>query len=621
MSPALPAAIGRYRPLREVGRGGAGVVYLAEGPDGARVALKLLKAGREASQAQRRRFRTEVAATLRLRHPHVVRVLDAGEHEGCPFLALEWVEGESLGERLRRTGALSPAEAAALVEPLARALEHCHGQGILHRDLKPANVLLRARDGAPLLTDFGLARDLGGETRYTATGLFLGTPGLCPPEQARGEQERVGPRSDVWGLGALLFALLTNRPPVEGETLLQMLAELERPPRAPSALRPGLPPALDAICLRAMASEPEERYPSAGALADALAAWRAAGGGSRDGAGGLARSRRAAGLVSLGIGLVVAIGGWAATRTPEPPPPPPVDPLAQEVAALLSESIVCIQRDDLPGALERAERAAARDPRSAEAPWMIGTILEGQGDLPGAEAAYDRVIALDPLHVRARVQRGAVREARGDLLGALTDLERAIELDPQNADAHHNRAVLREARGEPELALEDLDRAIALDPGHGLAFLNRARLRHARGELAAARADYDQAIALDPAEAGAYLGRATLRELNEPEAALADYARALELDPTSGLAWANRARLRGLRKDPQGALQDYERALALLPDDPDLHLQRGLILQSQQQPAKALVDFERYLELAREDDPRRGMIRASVANLRRRLGR
>ena len=281
------AQVGRYRIEREVARGGMGAVYRARTPEGRPVALKLLLAGRAASPLQRRRVTTEVQALLRLRHPHVVELLDAGEHRGelpgagvaasaakpgepgVPYLVMEWVQGETLAARLEREGPLPWAAAVEVTRQLAGALAHCHAQGVLHRDLKPANVMLRASDGAPLLTDFGLSKDLASEGSLASTGAgsvrgrWLGTPGYWPPEQARGELDAIGPRSDLYGLGATLYAALTGSAPHTGESLSELLLALERPPDPPSRRHPGLPPWLDAVCLRALAIEPERRQASA----------------------------------------------------------------------------------------------------------------------------------------------------------------------------------------------------------------------------------------------------------------------------------------------------------------------------------------------------------------------
>ena len=270
--------IGPYLVLAQAGRGGVGTVYRCSAEDGKEVAVKLLSAGADA--AQRARFRLEVEALSRLRHPDVIRCLGAGEQDGAPYLVTEWADGETLQRRLERGGPLSQPAAAALVARLARAIEAVHQAGILHRDLNPQNVLLRGEDH-PVVTDFGLAKDVLPSASPSASvrGRGMGTPAYWPPEQARGRLEEIGPRSDVYGLGGLLFAALTGQPPHRGDTLLEQLSAPDRLPELDPRLRArvqALDPALWSICMRALAPRPADRHPSAAALAEELARWLAA---------------------------------------------------------------------------------------------------------------------------------------------------------------------------------------------------------------------------------------------------------------------------------------------------------------------------------------------------------
>jgi WD40 repeat protein len=269
--PAVPG----YEVLAELGRGGMGLVYKARhlGLDRV-VALKMIRAEVGADGEGRKRFDAEARAVARLQHPNIVQIHDVGEAAGQPFLALEFVEGQSLAQRL--DGHPWPApQAAALAEVLARAMHYAHARGVIHRDLKPSNVLLAGPPEAPpercvpKVTDFGLARtlDAAGET---GTGAVLGTPRYMAPEQAEG-RKGVGPPADVYGLGAILYELLTGRPPFRAESPLQTLRQVaEAEPDRPRLLNPAVPRDLETVCLKCLRKEPGKRYATALELAEDL---------------------------------------------------------------------------------------------------------------------------------------------------------------------------------------------------------------------------------------------------------------------------------------------------------------------------------------------------------------
>ena len=266
--------IGRYEVRGHVARGGMGAVYRAYDPRAQReVAIKVLLGGARASDTVRKRFLREAQALSRLRHPHVVAVHEVGEHARGAFMVMDLIEGVSLQERLDREGPLPIAAALTLAIALADALEHVHGHGLLHRDLKPANVLIDAA-GRPQLVDFGLTRELGdsAQSRLSKSGMFLGSPGYWPPEQARGELERLGPATDVYGLGGILFAALTGAPPQPpAESLIEAIEGASLPPQPPSARRSEISRALDAVCLRALDPDPAARFAAPAELGAALA--------------------------------------------------------------------------------------------------------------------------------------------------------------------------------------------------------------------------------------------------------------------------------------------------------------------------------------------------------------
>jgi eukaryotic-like serine/threonine-protein kinase len=258
---------GRYRIIKQLGRGGMGVVFLAEQLDLHRhVALKMLTAGAFASPDELARFRGEAESLARLRHAGIVQVYDVGTHDGLPYLAMEHVAGGSLADSKRP---IDPPVAARLVESLARAVQSAHGHGIVHRDLKPANVLLDDAQ-SPKITDFGLAKLLDQQTGLTRTGIVAGTPGYMSPEQASGSGA-IGPAADIFALGAILYDLLTGRPPFQGATPHETVVQTcTHEPPALSTLRSGLPLDLSTICSKCLEKDPRRRYGSAGNLADDL---------------------------------------------------------------------------------------------------------------------------------------------------------------------------------------------------------------------------------------------------------------------------------------------------------------------------------------------------------------
>jgi WD40 repeat protein/tRNA A-37 threonylcarbamoyl transferase component Bud32 len=263
-----------YEILGELGRGGMGIVYKARHRRLNRVvALKTLRIGLDGDAEAQARFRREAVAVARLQHPHIVQVYEVGgEDRLCPHLALEFVGGGSLVDRFAGTPQ-PPAEAARLVGVLAEALHFAHERGIVHRDLKPANVLL-AEDGTPKVTDFGLAKELGDPQGHTRTGAVLGTPSYMAPEQAEGRKD-VGVPADVYAVGAVLYDLLTGRPPFKGATALDTLEQVRsQEPVPPRRLQPKVPRDLETICLKCLRKEPQRRYASARDLADDLRRFR-----------------------------------------------------------------------------------------------------------------------------------------------------------------------------------------------------------------------------------------------------------------------------------------------------------------------------------------------------------
>jgi serine/threonine protein kinase len=261
---------GDYELIAEIARGGMGVVYRARQKGLERiVALKMILPGRLANAEDLQRFRIEAEATARLQHPNIVAVHEVGEVEGQHFYSMDFIDGPSLAKRLA-DGPISGRQAARYLMTIARAMHHAHSHGILHRDLKPSNVLLDAQD-EPHITDFGLAKKIGGDSGQTRTGAVMGTPSYMAPEQAAGKIREIGPACDVYGLGAILYELLTGRPPFHSDTPLDTLRHvLERDPAPPRLLNAKVDRDLETICLKCLEKDPRQRYVSAEALAKDL---------------------------------------------------------------------------------------------------------------------------------------------------------------------------------------------------------------------------------------------------------------------------------------------------------------------------------------------------------------
>jgi serine/threonine protein kinase len=264
------ATVPGYEILRELGRGGMGVVYLARQVGvGRLVAIKMLLSGAHAAAVERTRFEAEVAAIGRLQHPNLVQVFEVNEHDGRAYFSMEYLDGGSLEDKI--AGKPQPArQAAEVVQTLARAMHAAHQHGVVHRDLKPGNVLLTA-GGVPKISDFGLAKRLDIADGPTLTRHVLGTPSYMAPEQAAGRSKTVDARTDVYALGTILYEMLTGRPPFVGDSIMDVLLQVAgEDPLAPRRLSKAVPPDLETVCLKCLQKNPSHRYATAAALADDL---------------------------------------------------------------------------------------------------------------------------------------------------------------------------------------------------------------------------------------------------------------------------------------------------------------------------------------------------------------
>jgi tetratricopeptide (TPR) repeat protein/predicted Ser/Thr protein kinase len=317
-----PDRFGDYEIVRELGRGGMGVVYEARQRSlGRRVALKVLPFYAVSDSDRRERFQREAQAAARLDHSHIVPVFEVGEQDGYPFFSMKLIEGTTLDDKLK-DGPLEPREAAAILLPVALAIEGAHQRGVLHRDLKPSNILIDA-EGEPQVTDFGLAKlfDIGSD--LSETNASVGTPSYMAPEQAEGKWKQIGVRTDVYGLGAVLYHCLTARPPFQAAMAVETLRQVvQQEPVSLRQLNSSIDRDAETICLKCLSKEPARRYSSAKEVAGDLQAYLEGRPIKARPLSTVARTVRwcrrrpwqAASLVLLVATLMVACGAWFITE-------------------------------------------------------------------------------------------------------------------------------------------------------------------------------------------------------------------------------------------------------------------------------------------------------------------
>ncbi|MGQ9515812.1 MAG: protein kinase domain-containing protein [Anaerolineae bacterium] len=379
MNTLIGKTLGQYHILAEIGRGGMAVVYKAEQTSLDRfVALKVLFPNFTGDSTSVERLHREAQAAARLDHPNIVEIYEVGEHEGLHFIAMKYVDGESL-DKILQQGALPPARALKILAQVASALDYAHRHNVVHRDIKPSNIIVSAGDRITL-TDFGLAKGLGSAT-LTSAGALVGTPAYMSPEQARGDE--IDYRSDIYSLGVIAYEMFAGRPPFIGNPLSIILAHASQTPPPMRQFRPELSPSVEAVVLKALAKEPAERYTTAGEFAAALrqALARPAASLAPDTqttSTAIAppahpttadHSRLVwgiAGAIAV-VAIAVGIGAWAASGRGQPTPPPAKTP------AVIAPSPTAFLPAVAPTPTYTPSAASTPTPAESPAPTLVST--------------------------------------------------------------------------------------------------------------------------------------------------------------------------------------------------------------------------------------------------------
>jgi tetratricopeptide (TPR) repeat protein/tRNA A-37 threonylcarbamoyl transferase component Bud32 len=512
-----------------LGRGGMGVVFKARHQRLNRfVALKMLITGAYAGSHERARFQREAEAVASVRHANIVQVYDVGEHDGWPYFTMELVEGGSLTDTL--AGTPQPArQAATFVATLAEAVQVAHQVGIVHRDLKPGNVLLTA-DGMPKIADFGLARHFDRDTALTASGARVGTPSYMAPEQVTGQAGAIGPATDIYALGALLYEMLTGRPPFRAETATETERQvIEVDPVPPARLNPRVPRDLETICLKCLHKDPQRRYANAGALVEDLRRFL-------DGRPILARR----------ISPLERAWRWCRRN-------PAGAALAATVLVLVGLSVagsLSLQRQQLV-------RRIAAERKRGQARLAIEAALWHQQDLRQRGLWDDAKVEL--ALADTRLSDAGSDGLRRRLAQARSELDEAIR-----AEADDPGVVLRMAKAEAELGRAEqvetlLRRAISRQPRDPKIWVESGLVRDRLGRPDQAAADFGTAIELLPRDRFFASPRSwLLLELAGHERVFSALLKARSEDKQ---LWIARARHHALRDRWHAAAADYARGI------------------------------------------------------------
>jgi Flp pilus assembly protein TadD len=562
--------VGRYRILSPLGRGAMGVVYLAEDPLLRRqVAIKTVDLSvEEESQREflRERLLRDARAAAALAHPNIVGVYDVLEEGGTAYLVMEFVSGETLDARLKRTPRPEPLFVARVIREMAEALDYTHARGIIHRDIKPANVMIDA-SGITKIMDFGIARICDTRTS-TPTGLVMGTVQYMAPEQVKGEA--LDGRADQFALAAVAYEMLTGSTLFGEHSLATLAYKIVNEPVAPVRSKNGaLPATVDAAVGRALSKSPAERYATCGSFAAALGT-ALIGGSAVANATTVTMVMRPPskpkwGLAAAGATAVLAaglgLGFWHPWSKPAAP--------TAAVTAATTETQAPPVPPATPGTppARTAEKQPVRAPEKAEAkkqekktPEKLPPVEADDSDRVEPEAGAETPAAhpvLDALH------HGQEMFKQGQYPGAIQAFNQALAINPKYAPAYSARGMVYQKQEQFEAAIKDYSDAVRLAP-QAVTYSNRGVCYTRLNKYDLALADFNLALGIRPQLVLAYNGRGRLYlQEGKPQDAIKDFSEAIRLAPNGFMGYQNRAAAKRAMGDRAGAREDAQKAHAL----------------------------------------------------------
>ncbi|MBI5368442.1 MAG: protein kinase [Planctomycetes bacterium] len=594
-----PAQLGPYLLFKVIGSGGMGVVYEAQHEKLPRkVALKCLPTSHSHDPSSVERFQREARIASQLNPPNLCPVFDVGVAGTTQYFAMEYLIGKNL-EELTDQGLLTCEEAAAAVRDVAAGLHYAHQQGVLHRDLKPSNII-RTENGRVVLTDFGLALESSLPV-LTQSGAVVGTAAYMSPEQASGERKSLNACSEVYGLGATLYFMLTKRTPFQGGSFEAVIAQvLFNDPPPPRSIAPAIPRDLETIVLKAMEKEPNRRYPSAEALAQDLDRFIAGESivarPSTKVEIWVRRARRhprvaagaaAAALVLSVVGYFVAGEVRAANQR------------AEEQRLETERLEADRRRQEAEQRKKDAEEKARLEAEKEALTWASQAQMMKAQNHAAAVELLDKALARAPHLPALRLARGRLYREVGQYKKAIDDFTAVIEADAQSIEGYAERGVTYYLMGDNLHVVGELAAVLRLAPEHPFADIGRGCASYMQGKRADAIKWWDKSIGKDGGNAMAYALRgAALIELGERvEDGRADIEKALELDPQNVTALTARALDRVLQGRFAEAQSDADGALRIFPGNGWAASVRGWARVHLGQYAEAIPDLERAIRL------------------------